>query len=94
MIQEKLPHEIYLNIPEFFIKGKYAKFRFKNRESTCFYLISRGQKINHIIKVNKQKRPFFVYILGFTNNDLQLTILLFLLLTSHDHSSQGTELNE
>ena len=59
MIQEILPHEIYLNIPEFFIKGKYAKFRFKNRESTCFYLSSRGQKINHIIKSQQTKETVF-----------------------------------
>ena len=54
MIKKKLVDEISLNFPELKerkIKGKenkYVKIRFKNRESPCYFLSSRGQKIKNI----------------------------------------------
>ena len=45
MIQKKLVDEISLNFPELFIKGKYVKIKFKNRDSPCYFL---SQKIKNI----------------------------------------------
>ena len=51
MIQLKLVDEISLNFPELFITGKYVKIRLKNRESPCYFLSSRGQKIKGITTI-------------------------------------------
>ena len=71
MIQWKLVDEISLNFPELFIKGKYVKIKFKNRESPCYFLSSRGQKIKNITKIEHwTKETVFVYILGFIFYDV------------------------
>ena len=44
----KLVDEISLHFPELFTKGKYFKIRFKNKGSQCYFLSSKGQKINKI----------------------------------------------
>ena len=51
MIQEKLVDEISLNFSELFIKEKYVKIRFKNREAPCYFLTFRGQNIKNITKI-------------------------------------------
>ena len=62
MIQLKLVDEVSLNFPELFITGKYVKIGFRNRESPCYFLSSRGQKIKNITKI-EQKRLFLLTLL-------------------------------
>ena len=56
----------FFKFPELFIKGKYVKIRFKNRESPCYFLSSRSQKIKNITKLGKKLRlilfTFFVSV--------------------------------
>ena len=65
MIQKKLVDEISLNFPELFIKGKYVKIRFKNRESPCYFLSSRGQKIKNITKIEQKRLLLFTFLVSF-----------------------------
>ena len=70
MIQQKLVDEISvdeisLNFPELFIKGKYVKIRFKNRESPCYFVSSRGQKIKNITKIERKRLFLFTLLVSF-----------------------------
>ena len=69
MIQKKVFDEISLNFPELFIIGKYVKIRFKNWGSPCYFLISRGQKIKSITKIDDRDcfclRSWFHFFMTF-----------------------------
>ena len=60
---KKIADEICLKFSELFIIGKYAKVRFKNRGSPCYFLSSRDQKIKNITNID-QKRLFLFLFLG------------------------------
>ena len=69
MIQKKVFDEISLNFPELFIIGKYVKIRFKNWGSPCYFVISRGQKIKSITKIDDRDcfclRSWFHFFMTF-----------------------------
>ena len=45
--------------------GKYVKISFKNRESPCYFLSSRGQKIKHIAKIEQKRLFLFSFLVSF-----------------------------
>ena len=61
MIQEKLVDEISLNFPELFVTGKYVKIRFKNMMPPCYFLVSRGQNIRNILKIEQTTVFLFTF---------------------------------
>ena len=61
----KLDDEISLNFPELFIIGRCIKIRFKNRASPCYFLSSRGQKINNITKMEHTRLFLFTLLVSF-----------------------------
>ena len=48
-----------------FIIGKYVKSRFKNRGSPCYFLSSKGQKINNITKIEHTRLFLFTLLVSF-----------------------------
>ena len=44
---------------------KIVKIRFKNRESTCYFLSSRGQKIKYITKMEYKRLSLFTFLVSF-----------------------------
>ena len=48
-----------------FIIGKYAKIRFKNRGSPCYFLSSRDEKIKNITKIEQKRLFFFTFLVSF-----------------------------
>ena len=65
MIQYKVVDKISLNFPKLFIIGKYVKIRFKNRGSPCYFLGSRGQKIENITKIEQKGLFLFLFLVSF-----------------------------
>ena len=65
MIQYKVVDKISLNFPKLFIIGKYVKIRFKNRGSPCYFLSSRGQKIENITKIEQKGLFLFLFLVSF-----------------------------
>ena len=65
MIQYKVVNKISLNFPKLFIIGKYVKIRFKNRGSPCYFLSSRGQKIENITKIEQKGLFLFLFLVSF-----------------------------
>ena len=65
MIQEKLADEISLNYPDLFIIEKYVKTEFKNSESPCYFLSSRGQMIKNITKIKQERLFLFTFLVSF-----------------------------
>ena len=68
MIQEKLVDEISLSFPDLFIIGKYVKIRFKKSGVTCYFLSSRGQKIQHITKIKHARLFLFTFLVSFLHD--------------------------
>ena len=44
---------------------KIVKIRFKNRDSTCYFLSSRGQKIKYITKMEYKRLSLFTFLVSF-----------------------------
>ena len=44
---------------------KIVKIRFKNRESPCYFLSSRGQKIKNITKIEQKRLFLFTFLVSF-----------------------------
>ena len=44
---------------------KIVKIRFKNRESPCYFLSSRGQKIKNITKMEYKRLSLFTFLVSF-----------------------------
>ena len=49
----------FVKFPKLFIIEKYVKIMFKNRGSPCYFLISRGQTIKNITKIEKKRLFLF-----------------------------------
>ena len=49
----------------YYVIGKYVKIRFKNRESPCYFLSSRGQKIKNITKTEQTRLFSFTFLVSF-----------------------------
>ena len=54
-----------LNFLELFIIGKYVKTKFKNKESPCYFLSFRGQKIKNITKTEQRWLFLFTFLVSF-----------------------------
>ena len=48
-----------------FIIGKYVKIRFKNKESPCYFLSSRGQKIKTFTKIEQARLFLCTFLVSF-----------------------------
>ena len=48
-----------------FIKEKYFNIRFKNMASPCYFLSSRGQKINNVAKIEQKRLFLFRFLVSF-----------------------------